>query len=121
LVTRTHLNITIIRTAIPVREIDDKISALIILVVLFSWDFKFHFGSCTYVACLVEISTAALLRVLFVLYIALNNVRYIKMKAVVSSKRPAQLTQWRSVVLQTNGILGRNYVALQGSQTRNIL
>jgi len=31
--------------AIPVREIDDKISAIMLLVVLFLWNFMFHFGS----------------------------------------------------------------------------
>ena len=35
----------IAHTAIPVREIDDRISALMFLVDLFLRSFKFHFGS----------------------------------------------------------------------------
>ena len=35
----------IVQAAIPVKEIDDKISALMFLVGLFLWNFKFHFGS----------------------------------------------------------------------------
>jgi hypothetical protein len=35
----------IVQAAIPVREIDDKISAQVLLVDLFLWNFKFHFGS----------------------------------------------------------------------------
>ena len=35
----------IVQPAIPVREIYDKISALMFLVVMFLWDFMFHFGS----------------------------------------------------------------------------
>ena len=35
----------IVQAAIPVKEIDDRIVALIFLVVLFLWSFKFHFGS----------------------------------------------------------------------------
>jgi len=35
----------IVRAAIRVTEIDDKISALMLLVGLFLWNFKFHFGS----------------------------------------------------------------------------
>jgi hypothetical protein len=31
--------------AIRVRETDDKISAIMLLVVLFLWNFMFHFGS----------------------------------------------------------------------------
>ena len=31
--------------AIPVKEIDDRIIALIFVVDLFLWSFKFHFGS----------------------------------------------------------------------------
>ena len=34
-----------VQAAIPVREIDDRISALTLLVDLFLWSFKFHFGS----------------------------------------------------------------------------
>jgi hypothetical protein len=37
--------VMIVQTAIPVREIDDKISAEMFLVELFLWDFRFHFGS----------------------------------------------------------------------------
>jgi hypothetical protein len=37
--------VIIVQTAIPVREIGDKISALILLIGLFLWNFKFHFGS----------------------------------------------------------------------------
>jgi hypothetical protein len=37
--------VMIVQTAIPVREIDIKINALILLVGLFLWNFKFHFGS----------------------------------------------------------------------------
>ena len=33
------------QTPIPIREIDDKIIALMLLVVLFFGSFKFHFGS----------------------------------------------------------------------------
>ena len=33
------------QAAIPVKETDDKISALIFLAGLFLWNFKFHFGS----------------------------------------------------------------------------
>jgi len=35
----------IVQAAIPVKEIDDGISAQMSLVDLFLWDFKFHFGS----------------------------------------------------------------------------
>jgi len=35
----------IVQVATPVREIDDKIIALMLLVGLFLWNFKFHFGS----------------------------------------------------------------------------
>jgi hypothetical protein len=35
----------IVQAAIPIKEIDDKINALNLLVVLFLWVFKFHFGS----------------------------------------------------------------------------
>ena len=35
----------IVQAAIPVRETDDRISAQVLLVHLFSWYFKFHFGS----------------------------------------------------------------------------
>jgi len=37
--------VIIVQTAIPVNEIDDKISAVILFVVSFLWDFRFHFGS----------------------------------------------------------------------------
>ena len=35
----------IVQAAIPVKEIDDRIIALIFLVDLFLWRFKFNFGS----------------------------------------------------------------------------
>ena len=35
----------IVQAAIPLKETENKISALIFLVGLFLWDFKFHFGS----------------------------------------------------------------------------
>jgi len=35
----------IVQIAIPVKEIVDRISALIFLNGLFLWNFKFHFGS----------------------------------------------------------------------------
>jgi hypothetical protein len=34
-----------VQAFIPVREVDDKISAVMFLVELFLWDFKFNFGS----------------------------------------------------------------------------
>jgi hypothetical protein len=34
-----------VHAAIPINETDDRIIALIFLVVLFLWDFVFHFGS----------------------------------------------------------------------------
>jgi hypothetical protein len=34
-----------VQAAIPIKEIDDKINALILLAVLFLWVLKFHFGS----------------------------------------------------------------------------
>jgi hypothetical protein len=37
--------VIIVQTVIPVREIDDKISAAILFVISFLWDFRFHFGS----------------------------------------------------------------------------
>jgi hypothetical protein len=37
--------VVIVQTAISVREIDDKISAVILLIGLFLWNFKFLFGS----------------------------------------------------------------------------
>jgi len=37
--------VMIVQAAILVRETDDKISALMHLVGLFLWNFKFHFGS----------------------------------------------------------------------------
>ena len=33
------------QAVITVREIDDRISALIFLACLFLWNFKFHFGT----------------------------------------------------------------------------
>ena len=33
------------QAAIPLRETDDKISALMLVTGLFLWNFKFHFGS----------------------------------------------------------------------------
>jgi len=35
----------IVQAATPVKETDDRISALMFLVGLFLWNFKFHFGS----------------------------------------------------------------------------
>ena len=35
----------IIHAAIPIRETDDRNSALMFLVILFLWNFMFHFGS----------------------------------------------------------------------------
>jgi len=37
--------VMIVQAAIPVRETDDRISALMLLVDLFLWNFVFHFGS----------------------------------------------------------------------------
>jgi len=37
--------VMIVQAAIPVREIDDKINAAMLLVDLFLLNFKFHFGS----------------------------------------------------------------------------
>jgi hypothetical protein len=34
-----------VHSIIPVREIDDRIMALVFLVVLILWDWIFHFGS----------------------------------------------------------------------------
>jgi len=34
-----------VHTSIPISEIDDRNTALRFLVVLFLWDFIFHFGS----------------------------------------------------------------------------
>jgi len=34
-----------VQAVIPVREIEDRISAQVFLVDLFLWNFKFHFGS----------------------------------------------------------------------------
>ena len=34
-----------VQITIPVREIDDKITAVMFFVVSVLWDFKFHFGS----------------------------------------------------------------------------
>jgi len=35
----------IVQAAIPVKENDDRTSALMLLVGFFLWNFKFHFGS----------------------------------------------------------------------------
>jgi hypothetical protein len=35
----------IVQAIIPVREIDDRVSAAMFLVELFLWNFRFHFGS----------------------------------------------------------------------------
>jgi len=35
----------IVQAAMPVKEIDDRTIALMFLVDLFLWSFKFHFGS----------------------------------------------------------------------------
>lgn len=35
----------IVQITIPVKEIDDKITAVMFFVVSFLWDFRFHFGS----------------------------------------------------------------------------
>jgi len=37
--------VMIVQAAIPVKEIDYRISAQMFLVDLFLWDFKFHFGT----------------------------------------------------------------------------
>jgi hypothetical protein len=37
--------VMIVHAAIPISEIDDRIMALMFLVVLFLWDFVFHLGS----------------------------------------------------------------------------
>jgi hypothetical protein len=37
--------VMILQAVIPVREIDDRISAQVFLVDLFLWNFKFYFGS----------------------------------------------------------------------------
>jgi len=37
--------VIILQVTNPVRDIDDKTVAVIFFVVLFLWDFKFHFGS----------------------------------------------------------------------------
>jgi len=37
--------VMIVQAAIPVKETDNRISALMFLVDLFLWNFKFHFGS----------------------------------------------------------------------------
>jgi hypothetical protein len=37
--------VIIVQSAVPIKEIDDKINALILLPVLFLWVLKFHFGS----------------------------------------------------------------------------
>jgi len=37
--------VMIVQTAIPVKEIVDRISALIFLIGLFLWNFEFHIGS----------------------------------------------------------------------------
>jgi hypothetical protein len=35
----------IVQITIPVKEIDDKTTAVVFFVVSFLWNFKFHFGS----------------------------------------------------------------------------
>jgi hypothetical protein len=35
----------IVQAAIPIKEIDDSIRALILLIEVFLWSFIFHFGS----------------------------------------------------------------------------
>jgi len=37
--------VMIVQAAMPVKEIDDRIIALMFLVDLFLWSFRFHFGS----------------------------------------------------------------------------
>ena len=37
--------VMIVQAAIPVRENDNRINALMLLVDLFLWNFKFNFGS----------------------------------------------------------------------------
>jgi hypothetical protein len=37
--------VVIVQAALPVRGIDDKVSALMLLVGLLLWNFKLHFGS----------------------------------------------------------------------------
>ena len=37
--------VIIVQAAIPVKETDDRIIALMFCVDLFLWSFKFHFGS----------------------------------------------------------------------------
>jgi len=37
--------VMITQAAIPVRENDDRINVIMLLVDLFLWNFKFHFGS----------------------------------------------------------------------------
>lgn len=37
--------VTSVHASIPISEMEDRTTALIFLVVLFLWDFIFHFGS----------------------------------------------------------------------------
>jgi hypothetical protein len=37
--------VMIVHAAVPVKEIGDKVSALMFVVVLFVWNIMFHFGS----------------------------------------------------------------------------
>jgi hypothetical protein len=37
--------VMIVQIAMPVREIDDRITAVMVFVVSVLWDLKFHFGS----------------------------------------------------------------------------
>jgi hypothetical protein len=37
--------VMIVQIIIPVKEIDDRITAVMFFVVSFLWDFRFHFGS----------------------------------------------------------------------------
>lgn len=37
--------VIIVQIISPIREIEDRISALVFLTDLLLWDFKFHFGS----------------------------------------------------------------------------
>lgn len=37
--------VRIVHITIPVKEVDDRIIAVMVFVVSFLWDFRFHFGS----------------------------------------------------------------------------
>lgn len=37
--------VMIVQAAIPIREIDDRISAMMVLIGVFLWILTFHFGS----------------------------------------------------------------------------